>query len=137
MVLGSHQNFAATSASVDLAFLGDIDNGHPERLDPEVACYLGQSQEELPCSEVLLGGGSQGKLSVGRRKYAVTSKKSHSGAMRRTRSIKLSLQASKELAQTILALDDALEAVETRSSVVNESTSMSDPWLLQSPPFRY
>ena len=36
-----------------------------------------------------------------------------------------------------MALDDALEAVEARSSVVNESTSMSDPWLLQSPPFRY
>ena len=138
VVLGSHQSFAPTSASVDLAFLADIEAGQPDRLDPEVSVYLGQCQEMMQCSgEVVLGTGSHGRVSVNKRKNAVASKKSHAGAIKRTRSIKMSLEASQEMARALL--EDCLDEVETRdeSVVITDSrASLTDPWQLQSPPFR-
>ena len=37
---GTHQDFVGSSATVDLAFLGDVENARAGQLDPEVALYL-------------------------------------------------------------------------------------------------
>ena len=96
VVLGTHQEFVPTSASVELAFLGDIENGLPDTLDPEVARYLDTCQHHVFGGSVL---GTRGP----ERKHAVTRRKYTSGAMKRTRSIILSLEASKEIARSLLS----------------------------------
>ena len=46
--LGTYDDFSSTSCYSELAFLGNIEGGDPERLDPAVVKYL----------ETQLGGGS-------------------------------------------------------------------------------
>ena len=129
VVLGTHQSFDPTSVSIDLAFLGDVENGHPDRLDLEVSMFLGKSEDVH--SEVVLG--AQGQNPLARRPSI--KRKNHSGAMKRTRSIKLSMQQSKEIAEALLneCMEDAHTGPDMRTP---PRMTIDDPWMVSSPRFR-
>merc|ERR1719228_2457822 len=50
--LGNHSTFVTTSCFTDLAFLGNVEDGMPDRLDPEVVRYM---DEQLGGSAVTGG----------------------------------------------------------------------------------
>jgi len=96
VMLGTHEQFKPTSHYSELAFLGDIENGMPNKLDPEVVKYL----------ESQLGTGSVKEGVLGKR---ITEKKRNStgfnvtisltGSMKRSRSICPDAATSREIAR--------------------------------------
>lgn len=89
VILGTHAQFEPTSCVSELAFLGDIEDGRPERLRPDVVQYL---ETELGSGAVrggVLGKGgdrrrdSSGSAGSGDRAVGI----SHIGSMKRSRSI--------------------------------------------------
>ena len=84
VVLGSHEQFRPTSCITELAFLGDIENGEPERLLPEVERYLESQLGSGMVRDGVLGRGlDQRRNSSGAQQFS----KSLSGTMKRSRSI--------------------------------------------------
>ena len=92
VILGTHAQFKPTSCVTELAFVGDIENGRPERLRPDVVQYL---ETELGTGAVrggVLGKGgtvqdkrrdSSGSVASGDRGVGITL----TGTMKRSRSI--------------------------------------------------
>ena len=121
VLLGTHKDFIPTSASVDLAFLNDDENGRPENICPEVELYLNNNCEEpetrgiIGCKRSRYAGNGQ-HLDPKKRRYT-------SGAIQRTRSIKMSLEASKEIAQALLK--GCMNEITTNDTI--------DPLLMASP----
>jgi len=131
IALGSHESFAPTSTCTELAFLGNIENGEPERLDPEVSRYL----EGFLGGEMVVTGGVLGTDKPVERKMSVR-KKSLAGAMKRTRSIKLTIEASMELAKALEEMET--EEAKALGKFVEPSlmVSMNDNCYLNPTPFR-
>ena len=104
VILGTHAKFRPTSCVTELAFLGDIEDGRPDRLRPDVVQYL---EAELGSGAVrggVLGKGgdkrrdSSGSGDSGDR--AVGS--SFSGSMKRSRSICPDQAVVKELQNQLM-----------------------------------
>jgi len=131
IALGTHESFAPTSTCTELAFLGDIENGEPGRLDPQVSKYL----EGCLGGGVVLSGGVLGTTQpMADRKMSVK-KKSMAGAIKRTRSIKLTIEASMELARAMEELD--AEEVKAQAKYLEPAmVSMNDNCYLNPPSFR-
>jgi len=82
--LGTHEEFAPTSTFIELAFLGDIGNGNPDKLDPEISKYF---EECLGEGDVVAGGVLGVKASPEKERKVSSRKNNVEGAMKRTRSI--------------------------------------------------
>ena len=89
---GNVQDFEKTSSIVDLAFLGDIENGNPDDLQPQVSEFLESDESQFEFQGIL---GSIGKESPVKRK--TSSAYRHMGSVRKSHSIKYSLEESKEM----------------------------------------
>jgi len=130
VALGTHQSFAPTSTCTELAFLGNIEDGEPDRLDPEVSKYL-----ESCLGGGVVTGGVLGTIKPTSERKSSLRKVPLAGAMKRTRSIILTLDASRELAK---AMED-MEAEEAKSEETfrePSTVSMNDPCYLNPPAFR-
>ena len=136
VLLGSHTDFMPTSASVDLGFLNDHENGKPEYLDPEVEHFLSNNCERTETKGIIgtersrsVGNGHQSNKQMGSKKRRYTS-----GAIQRTRSIKMSLESSKEIAQTLL--NGCMNEIAAKTTNEHSPPPSFDPWHIMSPPFR-
>jgi len=89
VALGDYEEFATTSCYSELAFLGNIEEGCPEKLDPAVSKYL-----ETQLGTDIVKGGLLGTISP--REGGTKAK--HAGTIKRTRSIIMSPEAGKEMA---------------------------------------
>merc|ERR1719319_909604 len=90
VALGTHSQFTTTSCFTDLAFLGNVEEGQPDRLDPEVIQYL---EQELGGHAVNVKGLLEFKTrhasGVAGSKKSVAFKALHTGSIKRTRSIRV------------------------------------------------
>ena len=136
--MGKHEDFIPTSAIVDLAFLNDNENGNPENLDPEVKLYLSNCEKEEK-SGGIIGTERSSSVANGQHTQHMGSKKRKLtwGAIQRTRSLKMSLEASNEIAQTLMSGFITVNEVATNKTNEQSLPSASiDPWSMTSPPFR-
>ena len=113
---GNMKDFERTSSIVDLAFLGDIENGNPDVLQSQVSEFLESSGIEF-----------QGVLDIKRntpvkKKYSSTSTNIHMGSIRKSHSIRYSLEESKEMLQGLMNERFDKETVRDR-----ESSSLTVP----------
>ena len=130
VVLGSHKEFIPTSARVDLAFLSDIENGKSDRLDPDVDLYL-SNYEEGEFGDIIE---TERTRSISNQHMGSKKRRYTSGSIQRTRSIKMSLEASKEIAQTLM--NDCMNEKIPLNTIKQGPPLSFDPWLMKSPPFR-
>eukprot|EP00092_Neocalanus_flemingeri_P036527 GFUD01039770.1.p1 GENE.GFUD01039770.1~~GFUD01039770.1.p1 ORF type:complete len:1190 (+),score=295.95 GFUD01039770.1:88-3657(+) len=131
VALGTHGSFASTSTCTELAFLGDIEDGQPDRLDPEVSTYL----EGCLGGGVVTGGVLGTIINTSGGKRGQVRRTPVAGAMKRTRSIILNLDASKELAKAMEDME--FEEAKAREEFIEPSmVSMNDQCHLNPPPFR-
>ena len=89
---GNVQDFEKTSSIVDLAFLGDIENGNPDDLQLQVSEFLESEESQFEFQGVL---GSIGRELSLKRKTSSTCR--HLGSIRKSHSIRYSLEESKEM----------------------------------------
>lgn len=88
--LGTYEDFTTTSCYSELAFLGNIEGGCPDRLDPAVVKYL-----ETQLGGGIVSGGILGTVCTQQSKKSVN----HcTGTIKRTRSIIMTEESSKKLA---------------------------------------
>ncbi|XP_023325881.1 probable phosphorylase b kinase regulatory subunit alpha [Eurytemora carolleeae] len=107
--LGTYEEFHTTSSYSELAFLGNIEAGCPDRLDPVVAKYL-----ETQLGGGVITGGILGTATVTEEKKSAN----HCvGTVKRTRSIIMSESKSKEVAAKLI------EKHETRKRDLSVSRS--------------
>jgi len=133
VALGTHSSFAPTSTCTELAFLGNIENGEPEKLDPEVSRYL----KDCLGGGVDVNGGVLGTIEpISEKKYSVR-KKSLAGCMKRTRSIKLTIEGSMELARAMEEFEvDVQDSRPQGIFLESSAVSISDNCFLTPPLFR-
>ena len=124
---GNLQFFEKTSSIVDLAFLGDIENGNPEELQPQVYEFLASPEGELELAAGILG--SVGRQPALRRKLSSSCSK-HTGSIRKSHSIKYSLEESKDMLHGLMneRFDKA-----SNSLTVPFITKIGPPPVLSSP----
>ena len=91
VILGSHEQFKATSCVTELAFLGDIERGQPDKLNPEVVMYLEHQLGSGAVSGGVLGRrastGAAEKMKRGNSGDNIHSASALTGSMKRSRSI--------------------------------------------------
>ena len=90
--------FQSTSSIVDLGFLGDIENGEQDKLQPQVHEFLDSAESELEEAGVL---GSIGRQPEVKRKLSSTCIKLM-GSIRKSHSIRYSLEESKDILQGLM-----------------------------------
>ena len=96
IAMGTHEELAPTSTFTELAFLSNIENGNPDKLDPEVSKFL---EDSLGEGNVVSGGVLGAKASPEKERKVCSKKKSVEGAMKRTRSIIYTTEESREIAR--------------------------------------
>ena len=128
---GNLQFFEKTSSIVDLAFLGDIENGNPDELQPQVYDFLVSAEEEMELAAGILG--SIGRQPAVRRKLSSTCSK-HTGSIRKSHSIKYSLEESKDMLHGLM--NERFDKERTKASnslTVPFITKIGPPPVLSSP----
>lgn len=83
VALGSHEDFATTSCFSELAFLGSVEQGCPDRLDPAVSKYLESCSAACSASGGILGTENSAEA----RKQSVGCSVHMAGTIKRSRSI--------------------------------------------------
>ena len=116
---GNLQFFEKTSSIVDLAFLGDIENGNPDVLQPQVYDFLASADGELESAGIL---GSIGRQPALKRKLSSTCSK-HMGSIRKSHSIKYSLEESKDM------LHGLMNERFDKENVIKGSNSLTVPFI--------
>jgi len=119
VALGTHSMFTTTSCFTDLAFLGNVEEGQPDRLDPEVIQYL---EQELGGHAVNVKGLLEFKGTGSKKSTANVWQRGLVGSIKRSRSIRV----PEGEAIDIQALAKASDNV-AKISVTNPMTPDLDP----------
>eukprot|EP00092_Neocalanus_flemingeri_P040364 GFUD01043962.1.p1 GENE.GFUD01043962.1~~GFUD01043962.1.p1 ORF type:complete len:1237 (+),score=200.38 GFUD01043962.1:169-3879(+) len=99
VILGTHEQFKPTSCFSELAFLGNIEDGMPDKLDPQVVKYLESQLGTGSVKEGILG-----KLYKEQKRHSSSGSNvtiSLTGSMKRSRSICPDLATSREIAKQL------------------------------------
>lgn len=107
IALGTHEELAPTSTFTELAFLGNIEDGKPDKLDPEVSQFL---EKYLGEGNVVSEGVLGTKASPEKERKVCARKNGVEGAMKRTRSIIYTSEESREIATVLKEEKAKLEA---------------------------